>query len=1050
MKTIWVCVAVCCLALLPRPGASAPAPAGCPLDGLVGYWPFDEGKGDRAANLMGENSNIFGNTGDAAAPDLDWTTGRFGGALHFAGGGVRFPRAGQGLAVQQLRELECPQAVTVAAWVKLDETQQSGFIWNREQGYRLALVGQRHVSLMLNLDGHWANDTVSVLTSRSALQPGRWYYVAGVYDGHERRIYLDGQLDARTPATGAISVGGYMSIGENFFGMIDEARVWNRALSQEELARSMAAGAAQVRAALRPSDALRFYPVSCVGLLNNPESAEVAVFNSAPVAFSAGVSVAVLSAGGKSLAEETRQLSISPRSTVHLRLAFQAGEPGMHALAVKAEGRELFRMPVYVMAPHPRQAPGELKLERVAGVDLAQELGPEQLCEDGSSKVVDSPLGRYREGGAEKGARFVARLTLRRPGLHLLRVRYPDDKARTCEVVACSPRGDSNSNVQTGYLTGIAYPITNRMQTLDCVLWARDINQAVIFTTWEAGKPAAATSIEAFEVTGGLPSSPAAASPGARQIGLYWEDAQTLPWCVGAEGIGYEAFDRAACNLCDLMDYTGENVIFHPAVWYDGPIYDSLVEEHGAIPGNRWHEVAGWMDILLKRFEERGFKLYSTFNIHQLPSLAASGNADAEKVKAGEPTINAVTKDGRVMRRTNHGQPPAYNAIHPKVKGLILALVQEMADRYAASPAFGGIAFHLTRCQPTQFGGLDSGYDDWTISKFEKDTGNKIPVDAKDPERFGKRYDWLLANAREPWIQWRCAQLADYYGQAARILTEKRADLKLVAVLLNPHPASEPESPPPPMRKRWEQGTRLVEFSREAGLDPALIGRLPGVVMMNKLGPADYRWCVATADRRPNAEQAMLPVRKMDFTDDQLRDYRTSKEFGVWLYNRYFETARPRNFLRCDWYRDPGWIASAVVPSGDYFMEDYAQALAALDTTLLVNGGFTLGTAGHEAQVERFARVFRLLPVGAWKEVPGLGDHLMGRTLQVGGKRYIYVVNRSAAELLVTIPAASAGGTMRPIGGSPYLSAAESGRTVKLGPYELAAWAAEAAGEHVK
>lgn len=1015
-----------CLTLALLPGATAEGPVAPPVTGLVGYWPCDEGRGDRASNLMGEGGNLFGSTGDAVGTAVTWSEGRFGSAVHF-------DRGERGLTVQPMRELECPYAVTVAAWVKLDATPSTGVILSRERGYRLALdsTGQRRVRFQLALDGKWAGNW---LLSRTALQPGRWYHVAGVYDGSERRIYLNGELDARGPATGAISLGDDTAIGRDLAGTVDEVRVWNRALSQDEVALVMGQGAGQVKAALLPEDALRCYPVRCVGMIGRELSAEVAVFNSAPTPFNAGASVALLSPDGKTVAQDAPELSVAPRGTVRLRLQCSPDTPGLYAMVVRSGGRELFRVPVYVMAPRPRQSAGPLRLEPVVSVDLTQDLGPDRLCEDGSSRVVDSPAGRYREAGSQRGSRFVVRLTLRRPGLHLVRVRYPDDKPRTCEVAATSPDDSDTYNLQSGYLTGVAYPLSYRFQTLECVLWARDVRQAILFTTWETGKPAAAASVEAYEVSGSLPASAAATETGPRQIGLYWEDAAPLPWCVGAEGTGFEAFDHAVCNLCDLMDYTGENVLFHPAVWYGGPIYNSLVEESGLL-GGRDMPPTGWMDILLQRFEERGFRFYPTFNVHQLPSLMARGNADVQRVKAGEPTFNAVTRDGAVTSRTWHNRPPAYNAIHPEVKRRVLALVQEMAERFGSSPAFGGVAFHLTRCQLLQLGGLDVGYDDWTVGKFEQDTGVKVPVDVHDPDRFGKRYDWLLANAREKWVGWRCNEVAQYYGQVARILRSTRPDLKLVCVVLHPLPAVHAD-----LRKRWEQGERLVDLTREAGVDPALIAGQPGTMVMKHLGPSDYRFALAGA--APGSEQALLPVRGMDLCDDQLRNYRTTPDFGVFLYNRYFESAGNRQRpLACDWYQTPGWLAAAVVPGGDHFMEYYAHSMAALDPALIVTGGFTVGTAGHERQVERFARVFRALPVGEWTDISGLGDRVAGRTLEAGGRRYVYLVNRSPSEAQVSVSAAVVGRAMRSVGGSPALAKAGDGWSVKLGPYELAAWA---------
>lgn len=990
--------------------------------GLVGYWPLDEGQGSRAANLASMGGNLLGSTGDTVVRDAAWTTGRFGGGMHF-------DRGGRGLTVSPFRELDCQQAVTIAAWVRLDEGRQANaFIWTRERAYRLGLdpQGQGRLRFQLALDGKWAGNW---LLGRTPLQPGQWTYVAGVYDGAERRVYVDGRLDAQAPATGGISRGDQATIGQDFGGAVDEVRVWGRALSADELARAMAQDAAQMRATMVPADALRFYPVHCVGMLGQPSTAEVAVFNAAPAPYAAEVSVELLSPNGKTLAANPQRISVPAHDKARVRLPFSPNEAGRHTLIIRAGGRDLYLMPTFVMAPHPRQPVGALKLQPVAAVDLTQNLGPERLCEDGSSRVVDSPAGRYRECGEARGARFVVRLTLRQPGLHLLRVRYPDDKPRTCEIAACSPDEADLYNVQTGYLTGPPYATSNRFQTLDCVLWARDIHQSVIFTTWEANKPAAAASVEAFEVTGGLPASPVAAVDSPRQIGLYWEDAAPLPWCVGAEGTSFAAFDTAARNLCDLMDYTGANVLFHPAVWYEGPIYDSLVEEDGTL-GGRDLPAAGWMEILLRRFQERGFTFYPTFNVHELASLQASGNADVEQVKAGAPTCNAVTSDGQMKSRTWHNQPPAYNALHPQVQARVLALVQELVDRYGASPAFGAVAFHLTRCQLLQLGGLDSSYDDWTLGQFEHDTGVKVPAAANDPDRFGKRCDWLLAHVRERWIQWRCQRLADYYGTVAQVLRKRRADLKLVAAVLNPLPVVD--------APRWAQGTRLADLSREAGIDPALIGRQPGVVVVKHLGPSDYRFRVATSP--PGSEQAALPLRGMDFADDQLRDYRVTPDFGVFLYNRYFESSsRQRQTLRCSWYSDPGWLASAIVPGAGHFMEYYAHAMAALDPALITIGGFTLGTVGHEAQVARFADVFRRLPVGTWEEVPSGGSQVVARTLLVHGARYLYAVNLSDAPGKLTLPAGLVADAA-PLGASPAPVRTDQGWTAELAPYQLAAW----------
>ena len=71
----------------------------------------------------------------------------------------------------------------------------------------------------------------------------QWHHVAGVYDGEELRLYVDGQLDASVGTSGLINVNEHpVYIGENaehpgreWNGLIDDVRLYNYALSETEI-----------------------------------------------------------------------------------------------------------------------------------------------------------------------------------------------------------------------------------------------------------------------------------------------------------------------------------------------------------------------------------------------------------------------------------------------------------------------------------------------------------------------------------------------------------------------------------------------------------------------------------------------------------------------------------------------------------------------------------------------------------------------------------------------------------------------------------------------
>jgi hypothetical protein len=85
------------------------------------------------------------------------------------------------------------------------------------------------------------------VTHSAGLTPGTWTHIATTYDGATQRLYVNGTLVATRAQTGNIAVsGGALRIGGNnawagefFQGLIDDVRVYRRALSAEEIATDM-------------------------------------------------------------------------------------------------------------------------------------------------------------------------------------------------------------------------------------------------------------------------------------------------------------------------------------------------------------------------------------------------------------------------------------------------------------------------------------------------------------------------------------------------------------------------------------------------------------------------------------------------------------------------------------------------------------------------------------------------------------------------------------------------------------------------------------------
>lgn len=137
-------------------------------------------------------------------------------------------------------DLNPSSAITLEAWINTDFDYSSNFencmaIAGKgfSDNYYLGFCGR---SLRSFVGG------VSLLTTQLELPANTWVHVAMTSDGVRRRHYIDGSLVSDVAETGVLSpntkpfrIGDDFDYFEEFSGSIDEVRLWNRALSTEEL-----------------------------------------------------------------------------------------------------------------------------------------------------------------------------------------------------------------------------------------------------------------------------------------------------------------------------------------------------------------------------------------------------------------------------------------------------------------------------------------------------------------------------------------------------------------------------------------------------------------------------------------------------------------------------------------------------------------------------------------------------------------------------------------------------------------------------------------------
>jgi hypothetical protein len=168
-----------------------------------------------------------------------WTKGKtnFGNALSFNG-------AGAFVTINDSASLDLTIGMTLEAWVYPTALPAgwSDIIYKDQDIY--FLMGSTAQGRP-DMGGSFASANIY---GRNPLPLNKWTHLAATYDGAFMKFYVD-SVEATTDAqpngqpqtgsiqtsTGALSIGGDARYGQYWTGMIDEVRVYNRALTQSEI-----------------------------------------------------------------------------------------------------------------------------------------------------------------------------------------------------------------------------------------------------------------------------------------------------------------------------------------------------------------------------------------------------------------------------------------------------------------------------------------------------------------------------------------------------------------------------------------------------------------------------------------------------------------------------------------------------------------------------------------------------------------------------------------------------------------------------------------------
>ena len=208
-------------------------PVTVPTANPVGWWKLDGNAND---------SSTYANHGTAEG-SFEWITG------HIDTGAIEFTGDGGKVLVPNAAQLNPTTAVTAMAWLNYSQAQAysarliaKGTDEGNNEAYALQLPSEDQASFFIRTEPNHALESID--SPENSLWHDTWVHVAGSYDGNAVKVYVNGRLaESRTVGaqtilsdTNSLAIGDAVDVDRALIGKVDDVRVYDVALSDENVA----------------------------------------------------------------------------------------------------------------------------------------------------------------------------------------------------------------------------------------------------------------------------------------------------------------------------------------------------------------------------------------------------------------------------------------------------------------------------------------------------------------------------------------------------------------------------------------------------------------------------------------------------------------------------------------------------------------------------------------------------------------------------------------------------------------------------------------------
>lgn len=200
---------------------------------LAAYWAFEEGEGNITEDLSG-NDNLGNISGQ-----FDWVEGIIGQAIECQGATTVDCGMGESLRIGK--------NLTTEFWIQPTETITG-------KNARIDIL-YMHWGPMFAFCTGWGQDGAltywydgpnpkpTIHSKTTEWKKDEWYHIVGTYDGSISILYVNSEVEASIPCEGDILERDQpLKIGKTYVGLVDEVKIYSRALSENEVEKNYRLG----------------------------------------------------------------------------------------------------------------------------------------------------------------------------------------------------------------------------------------------------------------------------------------------------------------------------------------------------------------------------------------------------------------------------------------------------------------------------------------------------------------------------------------------------------------------------------------------------------------------------------------------------------------------------------------------------------------------------------------------------------------------------------------------------------------------------------------